>query len=207
MIDSTAITQKLRFQLTTEAMSMGIGVTTALFKKILAECDRIDELYTALENKCAETQAFADRIYKVLGDECTELQSFVKQLYDAAEERKEVDLWGVTYTTLPIDNMALPLDADDMVTHIGDKIDGYDGETVYVMGVSKDGAFYYSDTKQEIRHIWSADLHHHEPTIADVLREFANEWANTDIGDPKEDEIIERYTKRLRLANDDKNQG
>ena len=44
--------------------------------------------------------------------------------------------------------------------------------------------------------------HHHEPTVEDVLREFVTEF-NRDDTELCDDEIIERFAKRLQLAEVD----
>ena len=91
----------------------------------------------------------------------------------------------------------LPVDADGEVIHIGDVMDGY-GKTIEVVEmrygrsgwvlISRDGNGY-ADT--------FAFSHHHEPTVEDVLREFAE-----GLGVPVADSYIAASAAKLRLAGD-----
>ena len=95
----------------------------------------------------------------------------------------------------------LPVDADGEYIHVGDKLDGY-GKTIEVVElrygrsgwvlISRDGNAY-ADT--------FAFAHHHAPTVEDVLREFVTEF-NRDDTELCDEEIIERFSKRLRLRED-----
>lgn len=176
------ITQELR-----ETVIRNSNLSAYGLEQLALVCDAVDSIHKALEDEYAEMQEFCDR------------------LKDAVNKREDVTLFGVDY-------MALHEDADGVATHVGDKIDRDDGETVNVIGVSRYGAFYYSDTEHRIKHIHSADLHHHhEPTVADLLREFAQAMAeHSDLyvsdaidayeRDAADEEAIEHYAKRLQLA-------
>jgi hypothetical protein len=97
----------------------------------------------------------------------------------------------------------LPVDADGEYIHAGDVLDGY-GKTIEVVElrhgrsgwllISRDGNGY-DDT--------FVFTHHHEPTVEDVLREFANRVCNSghQWGLDAADTIAE-YAAKLRLAGD-----
>ena len=109
--------------------------------------------------------------------------------------------------------LRLPKDADGVPIYVGDRLDGY-GKTIEVVElrygrsgwviVSRDGNAY-ADT--------FAFTHHHEPTVEDVLREFAekmnenmgmytgeaidaDEWRDADR------QTIAEYASKLRLAGE-----
>ena len=92
----------------------------------------------------------------------------------------------------------LPKDADGEYIRVGDTLDGY-GKTIEVVEmrygrggwvlISRDGSGY-ADT--------FAFAHHHEPTVEDVLREFAE-----GLGVPVADSYVAAAAARLRLAGDE----
>lgn len=89
----------------------------------------------------------------------------------------------------------LPKDADGEYIRAGDTLDGY-GKTIEVVEmrygrggwvlISRDGSGY-ADT--------FAFAHHHEPTVEDVLREFAY-----GLGVPVADSYVAAAATKLRLA-------
>jgi hypothetical protein len=95
----------------------------------------------------------------------------------------------------------LPKDANDEYICPGDVMDGY-GKTIEVVElrygrsgwvlISRDGNGY-ADT--------FAFVHHHKPTVEDVLREFGDWYAHTK-GGCDEDGIIAEYAAKLRLVGD-----
>ena len=100
----------------------------------------------------------------------------------------------------------LPVDGDGVPIRVGDTLDGY-GKTIEVVElrhgrsgwllISRDGNGY-DDT--------FAFTHHHEPTVEDVLREFAANIADVLGGDDfkldDNDELYAEFAKRLRLAEE-----
>ena len=120
---------------------------------------------------------------------------FDQRLEACADKREDVTLFGVDY-------MALPLDADGEAIHAGDVLDGY-GKTIEVVElrtgrsgwvlISRDGNGYAD---------CAAFSHHHAPTVEDVLREFADAWAEWKDGAAMMNPV-ERYAAKLRLAGED----
>jgi len=100
--------------------------------------------------------------------------------------------------------MELPKDADDEYIHIGDVMEWCDsGETLTVEGIGSDVLFYIDGENAE----WAAarnKRHHHEPTVEDVLREFAEKVIDSQIPSvhPTYEEAITEYAAKLRLADD-----
>ena len=92
----------------------------------------------------------------------------------------------------------LPVDANFVPIHVGDRLDGY-GKTIEVVElryvrsgwvmVSKDGNAYADSSA--FKH------HHHAPTVEDVLREFAY-WLGVSVADS----YVAATAAKLRLAED-----
>ena len=114
------------------------------------------------------------------------------------------------YDVLPLYKLAdridaemveLPKSADGEYIHVGDVMEWCDsGETLTVEGIGSDVLFYIDGENAE----WTAarnKRHHHEPTVEDVLREFADRVCNSghQWGIDAADTIAE-YAARLRLA-------
>ena len=98
----------------------------------------------------------------------------------------------------------LPKDKDGEYIHIGDVMEWCDsGETLTVEGIGSDVLFYIDGENAE----WAAarnKRHHHEPTVEDVLREFAEKVIDSQIPSvhPTYEEAITEYAAKLRLADD-----
>lgn len=111
--------------------------------------------------------------------------------------------------------MMLPKDADGEPVHVGDVMEWpTTGETFEVVGVG-DGVLFYTDDDECAE--WtgaSTKHHHHEPTIEDLLREFAqemnenmgmytseaidaDEWRNADA------KTVDKFAAKLRLSDAD----
>lgn len=97
----------------------------------------------------------------------------------------------------------LPVDGDGEYIHIGDVMEWCDsGETLTVEGIGRDVLFYIDGENAE----WTAarnKRHYHEPTVEDVLREFADRVCNSghQWGLDAADTIAE-YAAKLRLAGE-----
>lgn len=91
----------------------------------------------------------------------------------------------------------LPKDADGEYICIGDVMEWCDsGETLTVEGIGSDVLFYIDGENAE----WTAarnKRHHHEPTVEDVLREFAY-----GLGVPVADSYVAAAASKLRLAGE-----
>lgn len=113
---------------------------------------------------------------------------------DGASCEVNVDAW-----------VRLPVDADGVPIHVGDRLDGY-GKTIDVVEIrngrsgwvviSRDGNGY-ADT--------FAFTHHRPPTVEDILREFAERVGDGlhTIGAMDTQVIIAEYAAKLRLAGED----
>lgn len=121
------------------------------------------------------------------------------------------------------DSVLLPRDADGVPIHIGDVMDGVDKYdslkkvTGEVTTISFDATLDPDDSKSVGIRVWSDDRssyhtayldprasvyrHHHEPTVEDVLREFALRVAGKDCMTARP-EVVEEYAAKLRLADD-----
>ena len=125
---------------------------------------------------------------------------FDQRLEACADNREDVTLWGVDYTPLPVD-------ADGVPIHVGERVQliGNDPSTVSHMSLAGDGWRVHvkydgdlgtgSGEPSRIRH------HHHAPTVEDVLREFGKRW--DDPAHYAKGELVETFAEKLRLAGDE----
>ena len=143
-----------------------------------------------------------------IGDE---IREFVRRSY-ADEHMDPMELLALA-DRIDRELVELPKDADGEYIRVGDTLDGY-GKTIEVVElrygrsgwvlISRDGSGY-ADT--------FAFAHHHEPTVEDVLQEFADEM-NQNLGmytgeaidaDEWRDadaKTVEKFAAKLRLAGD-----
>lgn len=97
----------------------------------------------------------------------------------------------------------LPKDADGEYLHIGDVMDnshksGFDAKVVIGISYHEGGKVCVRIDEERLRWLDPTDLkHHHEPTVADVLREFALKWGDA----CDEDAYVDEYAKKLRMAD------
>ena len=135
--------------------------------------------------------AIADRI----DAEHDEMHDFCERLERAVTNREDVTLWGVDYT-------ALPLDADGVPVHIGDRVEN--GERVSRI-VLTDGSWepsVYVEMLPNVlhEHFCHEISHYHAPTVEDVLMDLLGEWSDEG-NDATPTELAEKYAKRLTLAD------
>lgn len=177
------ITQRLREHLKVAALMQGYELSTPLAKGVLTECDNIDAIHKALEDANAEMQEFCNR------------------LEDATKKHEDVTLWGTDY-------VALPLDADGVPVHVGDKMvwcSLYGNREIVriVTGISNIDFFAYDADRHETVRCVSADYrHYHKPTVMDVLDELLMNWPDCE-GPEDELALKQRCAERLRLADGD----
>ena len=155
--------------------------------------------------------AIADRIDR----EHEQAVGFCKRLEDAAEKREDVELFGVEYMPVPVDAEdadgvlirigAMPVDANDVPIRIGDVMEWPDGSTAEVVGIGPDTFFYVEDGEDAAEWSCASDkIHHHEPTVEDLLWEFGRGWHEQMNGPETFDTVdyVERYAAKLRLKED-----
>ena len=143
-----------------------------------------------------EVEELRDRDYRNGREDAEGAVEFADRLKASATNRADVTLFGVDYTPLPVD-------ADGVPIHVGDVMEWPDHSTAEVVGIG-DGTFFYVEDGEDAAE-WSCasdNIHHHAPTVEDVLREFFSRYVTTK---PKEedDAIIAEYAARLRLAGED----
>ena len=119
---------------------------------------------------------------------------------------------ALTIDTQPMtdENMAehgwvrLPVDAEGVPIHVGDVMEWPDCSTAEVVGIG-DGTFFYVE-EDEYAAEWTAasdKIHHHAPTVEDVLREFALACEDAGNAGPEVERIVAEYAAKLRLAEED----
>ena len=177
--------------------------TTLSSDVILNYCDNIDAIHRTLEDENATLREQNAELRETVAEHArsnVEAVTFLDRLSDAVEKREEVTILGVDYAPLP-------LDADGMPVHVGDMMDTSSFGTVEVEGfVHSAIAFYnYEDPQARLCTSPAKLCHHRKPTVVDVLRELWDE-SHDDLvsyGPSDRDAIIERYAKRLQLAEVD----
>lgn len=122
-----------------------------------------------------------------------EIRQFVQRSYED-EYMDPKELLAIA-DRIDAELVELPKDAHGEYIRVGDTLDGY-GKTIEVVEmrygrggwvlISRDGSGY-ADT--------FAFAHHHEPTVEDVLREFAY-----GLGVPVADSYVAAAATKLRLA-------
>ena len=142
--------------------------------------------------------AIADRI----DAEHEACEFFCRRVEEAANERSDVTMWGVDY-------IALPLDADGVPIHVGDYMERLERRGKVV-------ALQLSDNPWGDGNHWAIQLegeqaptvldtffrHHREPTVEDVLREFAEKFGYLTTNGEDERELLADYVKRLQLRGE-----
>lgn len=101
--------------------------------------------------------------------------------------------------------IALPKDADGEYIHVGDMMDTEHFGTVEVEGFIHNAVAFYNYSGQPAYLCTSpANLchHHHEPTVEDVMVEFATDWESAQDGEDKT-AVLKEYAAKLRLAGED----
>lgn len=92
----------------------------------------------------------------------------------------------------------LPVDADGVPIHVGDKIDVYQTKNVEVVGVGDQVVFTHYYMGDYHKHFAGDCRHHHATTVEDVLREFAY-----GLGVPVADSYVAAAAAKLRLKGDE----
>jgi len=125
-----------------------------------------------------------------IGDE---IRQFVQRSYE--DEYMDPKELLALADHIDAEMVELPKDADGEYIHIGDVMEWCDsGETLTVEGIGSDVLFYIDGENAE----WTAarnKRHHHEPTVEDVLREFAY-----GLGVPVADSYVAAAATKLRLV-------
>lgn len=100
----------------------------------------------------------------------------------------------------------LPVDADGEVIHVGDELDvGFVARIVITDDEWPSYLYAYKETPHILtQHFCNEVSHHHEPTVEDVLREFAEKVIDSQIPSvhPTYEEAIAEFAAKLRLADD-----
>ena len=165
--------------------------------------DHINGILDAIER---EVEELRDRDYRNGREDAEGAVEFADRLKASATNRADVTLFGVDYTPLPVD-------ADGVPIHVGDVMEWPDHSTAEVVGIG-DGTFFYVEDGEDAAE-WSCasdNIHHHAPTVEDVLREFAHVGIRIaakhgikagEIDFYADEEAIAEYAAKLRLAGDE----
>ena len=176
--------------------------------KLLNIADRIDAKY---EEACREQY---NRGYKDGYDEgFASADDWLAWHEDAMAEHGWIRM-PVNADKVPGRIYPMVVDANDVPIRIGDVMEWSDGSTAEVVGIGLDTFFYVEDGEDTVEWSRASDkIHHHEPTVEDVLREFAqemnenlgmytceaidaDEWRDADA------KTIAEYAAKLKLVDD-----
>ena len=123
---------------------------------------------------------------------------------DAEHEKAEQDLIDANnqMEQLCECSIRLPVDADGVPIHVGDKVTEHeDGHTFKVDGFMDWDGEWWVFMRDGIQAPASRCTHYHEPTVEDVLRAMLDALDVDVCADP--DATIAEYAKRLRLVEED----
>ena len=155
-----------------------------------------------------ELREYAEGCY---GGSRTRLKKIADRI-DAAHEKELAEQYAsltVNMEPMTEENMAkggwvrLPKDAYGEYIHIGDEVDTEHFGTVEVVGFMRNAVTFYNYSGQPayICMTPASLCHHHEPTVEDVMVEFATDWECTQDGEDKT-AVLKEYAAKLRLADE-----
>lgn len=141
--------------------------------------------------------------------ENAELRDFCERLNELADACEEVDLFGHSYMTLPLDTDRKPIRVDDVVISSSRKVPK--DVPLDVVGVNHIQVFVtYKDEKgefHEARVFADTCRRYQPPTTEKVLHEFAKDIAELLGGDDflldDNDELYGEYAERLQLREEE----
>ena len=126
-----------------------------------------------------------------IGDE---IRDFVKRSYE--DEYMDPKELLALADRIDRELVELPKDADGEYIHIGDVMEWDNGTfTVHELKVTEDGWTTWDEQHGYTVH--TDETHHHEPTVEDVLREFAY-----GLGVPVADSYVAAAATKLRLVGE-----
>lgn len=117
---------------------------------------------------------------------------------DAEHEKARQDLIDANNQS----SIRLPVDADGKAIRVGDTLDGY-GQTTVVKGLALGDDGWSMTCENGPWFNFAAFTHHHEPTVEDVLREFALAICKDEALTIRKD-VLDKCAAKLRLADDGK---
>lgn len=129
-------------------------------------------------------------------DETSDMREFCERIEQAATNREDVTLWGVDYTPLPVD-------ADGVSIHIGDRVENNERvERIVLTDGSWEPSVYVEKLPNVLHEYFCNEIsHYHAPTVEDVLREFAREIDADAYGIT--DAKVAEFAAKLRMAGDE----
>lgn len=166
---------------------------------------------------------FKDRIFMANGWQ--EIHDIADRI-DAEHESACAEAYGNGVQSVGLPDLTkyvkLPVDSGGLPIHIGDEMEGVDkyDSLKKVMGKVITVSFESDGIVDVAIRAWNSDgkswhrayldpnasvyRHHHEPTVEDVLREFAEKITDSQIPNvhPTYEEAIAEYASKLRLAGD-----
>jgi len=139
-------------------------------------------------------------------EELATIAEHIDQAHESAmyDMRREHDEWVADRDA---NWVKLPLDADGMPIRVGDVMENVVSPSIHreVTGVGVECFYAWEDGFGRYSQFDAPNYrHHHEPTVEDVLREFAEKVIDSQIPSvhPTYEEAIAEYAAKLRLAGD-----
>lgn len=151
--------------------------------------------------------------YSVAGSKKDTMLSSIADRIDAEHQKAIRELNNLADTS-----MLLPVDANGETIHVGDEMEGVDkyDSLKKVMGKVITVSFESNGVVDVAVQVWDSDgkswhrayldpyasvyRHYHEPTVEDVMVEFATDWECAQDGEDKT-AVLKEYASKFRLAN------
>jgi len=175
-------------------------VTSTVARKIRACASGGKELHEIIDEPTDVVIADACKVFGV--DNCKSHSELFCAMADAIDAEYQKVIREIDDTSV-----LLPVDADGEVIHLGDRLEN--NERV-VRIVLTDGSWepsvYVEKAPCLLEEYFCNEVsHYHKPSVEDVLREFVSEF-NRDDTELCDEEIIEKFAVKLRLAEDEEEQ-
>lgn len=149
-----------------------------------------------------EARGFGRYVYTAPQADCL---TAIADRIDAEHERELRETGEDIVRDVRREWVRLPLDADGVPICVGDKVTEHeDGHTFKVDGFMDWDGEWWVFMRDGIQAPASRCTHHHEPTVEDVLREFAEKVIDSQIPSvhPTYEEAIAEFAAKLRLAKE-----
>ena len=184
--------------------------TSTVARKIRACASGGKELHEIIDEPTEVVIADACKVFGV--DNCKSHSELFYAMADAIDAEYQKAIRELNELVGEMDELneisaLLPVDADGEVIHLGDRLEN--NERV-VRIVLTDGSWepsvYVEKAPCLLEEYFCNEVsHYHKPSVEDMLREFVSEF-NRDDTELCDEEIIERFAAKLRLAEDEEEQ-
>lgn len=170
-----------------------------LHKDFAAIADRIDEAHEALRDQLDTSERQKESYREDLLAANRQVHASYNDGFD--DGFASADDWYVDHEAQLAEHgwVRLPVDADGVPIRVGDVMDGNRGTVTCI----RDAGHGWEIVTDHMYSYNPDDLHHHAPTVEDLLREFALACEDAGNSRPAVMRLAEEYAAKLRLAGDE----